>query len=82
MSGSTLKRSYVNLVNFTYYTSLVEPKNAKGALNNEFWIKDMQEKLEQFVKNNVWTLFPKPNNANDTGLNRFLKIKLIVWTYC
>ena len=34
------------MVIFTYFTSLIEPKNTKEALLSELWVKTIQEKLE------------------------------------
>ncbi|XP_062073656.1 uncharacterized protein LOC133777911 [Humulus lupulus] len=45
------RKRYVNLVQFVCFTSSFEPKNVKEALNDESWIKAMQEELEQFTRN-------------------------------
>ncbi|XP_014506414.1 uncharacterized protein LOC106766179 [Vigna radiata var. radiata] len=37
----------------------MEPKKVEEALSDENWIVAMQEKLNQFTKNNVWELMPR-----------------------
>ena len=61
------RRQVRNEVNDLCYTSSLEPKNMKEALTDEHWITAMHEELGQFVHNDVWTLVPKPNNANVIG---------------
>ena len=35
----------MNLVNYVFYTSTIEPKNIKEALLDEFWVNAMREEL-------------------------------------
>ena len=46
-------KGYANIVRFTCFVSFTEPKNVKKALVNKFWVKTMQEELEQFERNDV-----------------------------
>ncbi|GJS32188.1 zf-CCHC domain-containing protein [Tanacetum coccineum] len=39
-----------------------EPKNVKEAIQDESWTMVMQEELNQFKTNDVWSLVPPPNN--------------------
>ncbi|XP_019245157.1 PREDICTED: uncharacterized protein LOC109225021 [Nicotiana attenuata] len=41
----------------------IEPKKIEEALKDSSWLQAMQEKLDQFDKNQVWKLMPKPENA-------------------
>ncbi|KAL5550207.1 hypothetical protein UlMin_000383 [Ulmus minor] len=45
----------------------IEPKNIKEALIDDFWISAMQDELNQFVRNDVWELVPRPDHANVVG---------------
>ena len=49
------------------FVSKVEPKNVKEALTDEYWITAMQEELEQFKRNEVWELVPRPEGTNIIG---------------
>jgi Reverse transcriptase (RNA-dependent DNA polymerase) len=44
------------------FVSQLEPKNFKDANNDSYWICAMQEELNQFERNQVWELVPRPNN--------------------
>ena len=46
----TTRQRYVNLVNYMCYISMIEPKNVKEILLDEFWVNVMQEELKQFLK--------------------------------
>ena len=47
--------------------SKIEPKNVKEALTDAFLINAMQEDLEQFSRNEVWDLVPRPDGTNVIG---------------
>lgn len=49
------------------FVSLVEPKNIKEALLEPDWIAAMQEELEEFKRNDVWRLVPKPDGPTIIG---------------
>lgn len=55
------------MVGYVCYTSTLEPKNVKEALEDECWIVAMQEELEQFERSQVWDLVPRPKNTNVIG---------------
>ena len=52
------------MVTYVCYTSSIEPKNVKEALQDEYWVKVIQEQLEQFVRNDVWTLVTRLKDTN------------------
>ena len=45
----------------------MEPKNINDALVDENWMIVIQEELNQFEKNEVWELVPKPSNQSVIG---------------
>ncbi|CAL2229136.1 unnamed protein product [Prunus armeniaca] len=49
------------------YVSLFEPKNVMNALVDNEWILAMQEELNQFKRNDVWYLVPRPKDSNVIG---------------
>ena len=60
MTRSSLKnKSQTN--NFAFISNI---ESTNEALNDESWIKAMKEKLQQFDKNQVWQLVPKPENCS------------------
>ena len=65
--GMVTRKRYVNHMKYMCFVCLCEPKNVKEGLLDEFWIKAMHEELEQFSRNNVWTVVPRPENTNVIG---------------
>ncbi|KAK0580561.1 hypothetical protein LWI29_003475 [Acer saccharum] len=63
-----------NLISFTCYTSQIEPKKVDEALNDEFCVLTMQEELNQFERNEVWTLVPRPKSAHVIGTKWIYRI--------
>ncbi|GKF01826.1 hypothetical protein Tco_0028749 [Tanacetum coccineum] len=45
---------------FADFLSKIEPKKVSDALKHLGWVNAMQEELNQFYKNKVWTLVPLP----------------------
>ena len=69
------KRNYHDMVRFVCYTSSIEPKNVKEVLLNEYWVKAMQEELEQFMRNDVWSLVSRLESTNVIGIKWIFKNK-------
>ncbi|KAG9450314.1 hypothetical protein H6P81_010279 [Aristolochia fimbriata] len=67
--------NFLEMVQFVCYTSALEPKKVEEALKDEYWIKAMQEELDQFERNEVWMLVPRPDNANIIGTKWIFKNK-------
>ena len=58
------------------FISLVEPKNIGEALKDDDWIQAMQEELNQFESNKVWTLVPRPEDRHIIGTRWVFRNKL------
>jgi len=43
---------------------LIEPNSFEEANKDEFWIKAMDEELDQIEKNYTWELVPRPRYKN------------------
>ena len=69
------KRRYVNLVKYVCFTSIIEPTNAKKALFKEFWVKAMQEELEQVISNDAWALVSRLIHMNVIRIKWIFKDK-------
>jgi hypothetical protein len=72
--GITTRRSN-EVISNSCFVSTFEPKNVKEALTDENWINAMQEELNQFKRNEVWDLVPRPNNVNVIGTKWVYKNK-------
>ncbi|CAL2246732.1 unnamed protein product [Prunus armeniaca] len=57
------------------YVSKEEPRNVKEALHHGEWFLAMQEELNQFVRNDVWYLVPRPVHTNVIGTKWIFKNK-------
>ncbi|XP_073046244.1 uncharacterized protein [Primulina eburnea] len=75
MMGLVCMTSVYSQVSHSCFVSLVEPKNISEALKDEFWVDAMHEELEQFVRNDVWDLVPRPDNVNVIGTKWIFKNK-------
>jgi len=47
--------------------SMIEPTKDDEALTDDGWILAMQDELNQFKRNDVWDLVPKPEHKNNIG---------------
>lgn len=60
------------------HISLIEPTSIKEALLGEGWIVAMQEELNQFKKNDVYELIPRPKVKHTIGTKWMFRNKLNV----
>ncbi|CAA7027778.1 unnamed protein product [Microthlaspi erraticum] len=60
---------------FSCFVSIVELKSVRDALEDYFWIQAMQEELEEFQRNDVWFLVPRPSEVNVIGTKWIFKNK-------
>ncbi|GKG31111.1 retrovirus-related pol polyprotein from transposon TNT 1-94, partial [Tanacetum coccineum] len=58
------------------FLSKMEPKKLIEALDEEGWIIAMQEELNQFERNKIWTLVPKPHGKTIIGTKWIWKNKM------
>jgi len=56
--------------------SVIEPTIVDEALSDDGWILAMQEELNQFQRNDVWVLVPKPHNKNIIGTKWVFRNKM------
>jgi len=52
------------MVNMLYFVSQNDPKNVNDALNDSNWVIAMQDELNQFTRNEVWSLVPRSDTMN------------------
>ena len=75
-SGVKTRASLQNFENHFVLLSEIEPNNIEEALNDNNWINSMQEELNQFQRNNVWNLVPRPKGKSVIGTKWVFKNKL------
>jgi hypothetical protein len=56
--------------------SLIETKSFNEAIKIKYWIKSMNEELDQIEKNRTWELVPRPKDKNVIGTKWIFKNKL------
>ena len=71
----TKRQSWLNETGLVCYTPQLEPKNVKEGLWDESCITTLQEELNQFIRNYVWYLVPKPKNKHVIGTKWMFKNK-------
>ena len=52
---------------FHNFLSQEEPKKVEDALKESDWVTTIQEELNEFERNKVWHLMPRPNNRSIVG---------------
>ena len=55
---------------------MMEPKNFEESSEDEYWVKAMNEELDQIEKNNTWELVPRPADNNVIGSKWVFKNKM------
>ena len=56
-----------NIYDYLVFVSQVEPKSIEEAEQDSNWLNAMQDELNQFECNKVWTLVEKPSNLSVIG---------------
>ncbi|KAH9649201.1 Integrase catalytic domain-containing protein [Citrus sinensis] len=74
--GVTTRSSLKNTCKHNAFISQIEPKSFADAENDESWIMAMQEELNQFERNNVWELVPKPEHQYVIGTKWVFRNKM------
>jgi hypothetical protein len=58
------------------FLSMTKPTNFEEASQEEDWIREMNEEMDQIEKNNSWELVPRPVNKNVIGSKWVFKNKM------
>ena len=56
--------------------SQIEPKNVNDALGDSNWVVAIQDDLNQFTRNHVWSLVPRTNVMNVIGTKWLFRNKM------
>ncbi|CAL8138375.1 unnamed protein product [Prunus armeniaca] len=73
--GVRTRKQLAQEISHVCYVSKEEPRNVKEALHHGEWFLAMQEELNQFVRNDVWYLVPRPVHTNVIGTKWIFKNK-------
>ncbi|GJW11693.1 retrovirus-related pol polyprotein from transposon TNT 1-94 [Tanacetum coccineum] len=76
LNERTLRSHVQSQSNLFCFVSSIEPKNVKESIQDKSWTMAMQEELNQFKTNDVWTLVPHPDNQTIIGTKLLFKNKL------
>ena len=63
----THSKKLTSFIEHHSFVSCIEPKNVEEALQDSDWINDMHEELNNFTRNEVWTLKERPQGARVIG---------------
>ncbi|XP_021718849.1 uncharacterized protein LOC110686539 [Chenopodium quinoa] len=74
--GTQTRSQMRNYCTFHAFLSILEPRNHQEALGDADWIVAMQEELNEFERNKVWHLEPKPKGKKIIGLKWVFRNKL------
>ena len=66
-AGVQTRTATANECLFHSFLSQTEPKKVEEALKDADWVTAMQEELNEFERNKVWTLVPRPKNRSIVG---------------
>ena len=65
--GVTTRSKLASYVEHHSFVSFVEPSSVEDALADPDWVNAMHEELNNFTRNEVWTLVEKPKGARIIG---------------
>ena len=71
MGVMTRSQILASFIEHHSFVSCIEPKNVEEALQDPDWINAMHEKLNNFTRNEVWTLEERPQGARVIGTKWF-----------
>ena len=69
----TIDKYVANFVSYSCYLSQVEPAKVEDAVQDERWVEVMHDELQQFQRNDIWTLVPRLEGVNIIGTK---------WIFC
>jgi hypothetical protein len=69
------RSAHISYFTNTLFVALFEPRDVGHALSNSSWVNAMHEELENFERNQVWTLVEPPSDVNVIGTKWVFKNK-------
>jgi hypothetical protein len=71
----TRSQKLTSFVEHHSFVSCLEPKNVDEALQDPDWVNAMHEELNNFTRNQVWTLEERPKGARVIGTKQVFRNK-------
>jgi hypothetical protein len=62
-----LRSTHLSCFSNTLFVALFEPQDVRHALSHSSWVNAMHEELENFERNQIWTLVDPPSDVNVIG---------------
>jgi hypothetical protein len=72
---SSSRSVHLSCFSNTLFVALFEPRVVEHALSNSSWVNAMHKELENFERNQVWTLVDPPRDVNVIGTKWVFKNK-------
>jgi hypothetical protein len=69
------RSAHLSCFSNTLFVALFEPRDVGHALSHSSWVNAMHEELENFERNQEWTLVDPPRDVNDIGTKWVFKNK-------
>jgi hypothetical protein len=63
----SLRSAHLSIFSNTLFVALFKPRDVGHALSDLSWVNAMHEELENFQRNQIWTLFDTPRDVSVTG---------------
>jgi len=64
--GVTTRSQLHDICGYFAFISHIEPKNILEAEGDSYWLLAIQEELNQFERNQVWHLIPRPHDRPES----------------
>jgi hypothetical protein len=71
----SFRSAHLSCFSNTLFVALFEPRDVGHALSDSSWVDAMHEELENFERNQVWTLVDSPRDVNIIGTKWVFKNK-------
>jgi hypothetical protein len=71
----SLRSAHLSCFSNTLFVALFEPQDVGHTLSDLSWVNAMHEELENFERNQVWTLVDPPRDMNVIGTKCVFKNK-------
>jgi hypothetical protein len=75
MVTHSLRSAHLSCFSNTLFVALFEPRDVGHALSDSSWVNGVHEELDNFERNQVWTLVDPPRDVNVIGTKWVFKNK-------